>query len=482
MGWIQRAAARLVSRRGDLARVPGPPSVPGLGTGYLYLPVVGRYKLLRLHEANLAKQALYGPVVKEEFQWGKPVIHLYDPEDFRAVLRQQGKYPMRLVNEFVRKYRLERPLLYESAGVAHETGPEWHRLRSVVAPLLLQHGGAKSPHIQSQLKIAEDCVELLRNLRDPCDQVVEDIREVFYRLALESICHLCLGTRLGCLQRQPPRDAVVMIEALKEMFVAYQKLYYGLPLWKYMQTPAYRMLGHSESTLYETIMRYIDEALTDGPERNSLLTSLVRQNRLSQKEISTTIVDFIAGGVFTVTHTLVFLLHHLAHSPRAQARLLQEASATSGEFRLDMLPYNRACLKETFRLTPTVPCIVRILPDDIALPSGYQIPAGVPLFLHFTAPCRDPQRFESPEEFRPERWLTSSATTHQFCLLPFGYGSRMCSGRSYAELEIAITISKLIQELEPLPFDNEPMDLVQKFIVVPAHSIHLRFPDRAACK
>lgn len=39
--------------------------------------------------------------------------------------------------------------------------------------------------------------------------------------------------------------------------------------------------------------------------------------------------------------------------------------------------------------------------------------------------------FPDPESFKPERWLRSSGDEkHPFAMLPFGFGSRMCVGKS----------------------------------------------------
>ena len=47
----------------------------------------------------------------------------------------------------------------------------------------------------------------------------------------------------------------------------------------------------------------------------------------------------------------------------------------------------------------------------------------------FYTACRDPNVFDDPEEFRPERWLDKSKKYHPFASLPFGHGTRMCVGK-----------------------------------------------------
>jgi len=54
---------------------------------------------------------------------------------------------------------------------------------------------------------------------------------------------------------------------------------------------------------------------------------------------------------------------------------------------------------------------------------------------HFAA-SRDPDVFDEPDRFLPERWMRSDTRTaqlhkHPFASLPFGFGSRSCIGLSH---------------------------------------------------
>lgn len=67
--------------------------------------------------------------------------------------------------------------------------------------------------------------------------------------------------------------------------------------------------------------------------------------------------------------------------------------------------------------------------------------------------CTQSEYFDHPEEYRPERWLRSTGTdgaggattraASPFIMLPFGYGSRMCIGRRFAEQEIYLALIKV---------------------------------------
>lgn len=87
------------------------------------------------------------------------------------------------------------------------------------------------------------------------------------RLALESICLMCLDSRIGSFpqyvgeQSAQVQDGDVLIEATKMMFDSFNKLYYGLPFWKYFPTTAYSNLDKAETTIYEITSKYIEKEM-----------------------------------------------------------------------------------------------------------------------------------------------------------------------------------------------------------------------------
>ncbi|KFM62388.1 Ecdysone 20-monooxygenase, partial [Stegodyphus mimosarum] len=369
--------------------IPGPrPSIPFIGTAWQYFPG-GRYNLSNLHEACVDKYLRYGPIVREEFQWRKPVVHLYRPKDFEDVFRMQGKMPMRPISEFVKHYRLSNPDKYDSPGLANSVGEEWLRLKTLLMPVLLNDEKLNYLH-GSVNDICDDFTELLRAVRCRKTFVVNDLQDVVYRLALEAIYMMSLDCRLDCLKvdLRPDTPAFAMIYSVKLLFEAFQELYYGLPLWKFFKTSSYKKLDKAESIMYDAASRRIEEAIEkirheDREKRDreiSVLQTLIECKDISDKEIKASVIDFISGGIFTVTNAFTFLLYHLSRNQDVQEKLYREISDFAKDSvitkeTLDKLRYLKACVKESFRLTPTIPTITRILSEDIIL-SGYHIPAG----------------------------------------------------------------------------------------------------------
>ncbi|XP_054723171.1 ecdysone 20-monooxygenase-like [Uloborus diversus] len=471
--------------------IPGPwPSLPLVGTGWQYFPG-GRYNLSNLHESSFDKFRRYGPVVREEFQWRRPVVHLFRPEDFQTVFQHQGRYPVRPVSEFVQHYRLSNPDKYDTPGLANSVGEEWRRLRKMLTPVL-KRMSALDDMVCDMDALCEDFAEVIRAGREEGSCVVDNLQEYVYRLALEAVYLLSLEVRLGCLEPRlsPSGDASAMISSVKLLFEAFQELYYGLPLWKFVQTESYRKLDRAESTMYDVVSRRIREMIEEQPrtvqepspgQRPNVLQSLLANKNLTEKEIRVTVIDFISGGIFTVTNTFSFLLYHLSRNPDVQEKLYREVSDVMPDGvvtkdALKQMHYLKACVTESYRLTPTIPTITRILPEDIEV-SGYNIPAGVPLFCNFMVPCMQPDRFREPHRFEPDRWTDPDRKHNPWSILPFGYGNRMCVGKRFAELEMHSALAKLVYRFK-LESTGQEVKCKQAFIVVPSHPISIIFKDR----
>jgi vitamin D3 24-hydroxylase len=126
------------------------------------------------------------------------------------------------------------------------------------------------------------------------------------------------------------------------------------------------------------------------------------------------------------------MLHELAKNPQVQDRLYEEVVSVLGPLRqLDevsyqKLPYTKSVLKEIYRCHPISVGIPTTLANDVVL-SGYRVPAGTKILPVPSALGRDPEYFEDPDVFLPERWM--GGKHHPFVQVPFGFGPRACYGQ-----------------------------------------------------
>ncbi|KAL7604213.1 hypothetical protein Lser_V15G18808 [Lactuca serriola] len=126
------------------------------------------------------------------------------------------------------------------------------------------------------------------------------------------------------------------------------------------------------------------------------------------------------------------------------------------------LVYLNAIIKETLRLYPAGPLAVPHESLDDCIVGCYSIPKGTRLLVNLWKLQRDPNIWSVPEEFKPERFLTShkdiDVKGSHYELLPFGSGRRMCPGVLFALQVLGLTLARLIQQFVLKKPSDEPVD------------------------
>jgi len=111
----------------------------------------------------------------------------------------------------------------------------------------------------------------------------------------------------------------------------------------------------------------------------------------------------------------------------------------------------QAFVREVTRLHPTNPHITRVAVADTTI-GGEPVPAHTRVILDVAALHRDPQLWDDPDRFRPERWLDGRAPEQKFVYAAFGIGDRRCLGEAIALRALAALVETIGRSWE-LAFD-----------------------------
>lgn len=183
---------------------------------------------------------------------------------------------------------------------------------------------------------------------------------------------------------------------------------------------------------------------------------------INHKSLLQILQDIFAAGTDTSAITTEWALSELINHPDIMLKAVQEIDSIIGKERLveesdvASLPFLQAIVKETLRLHPTGPMILRESSEDCEI-GGYHIPARTRVFVNVWAIGRDPNYWNNPLEFRPERFLGEGdrGTKSQldvrgqhFHFLPFGSGRRGCPGTSLALQVVQTSLAAMIQRFE----------------------------------
>ncbi|HEU5057189.1 MAG TPA: cytochrome P450 [Kofleriaceae bacterium] len=166
---------------------------------------------------------------------------------------------------------------------------------------------------------------------------------------------------------------------------------------------------------------------------------------MSDEELVDELVTMLVAGHETTATALSWTFACMLQDPPVEARLRDEIAGAAGDpAALAALPWLDAVIKETLRLRPIVPDVVRRLQAPMRF-AGFDLPAGVHL-----APCihlahRRPDVYPEPDRFRPERFL--GLRPDPYAWLPFGGGIRRCLGMAFALYEMKIVVGVVLARL-----------------------------------
>lgn len=164
---------------------------------------------------------------------------------------------------------------------------------------------------------------------------------------------------------------------------------------------------------------------------------------LDERELRDELMTLLTDG--PTSSSLAWVFERLLRHPEKLRRLQEEVWAGQDDAYMD------AVVKETLRLCPPVPVVVRRLLEPMVL-GGYPLPAGT-----VVAPCvylihRNEELYPNPRHFLPERFLEQPPGTYSW--IPFGGGTRRCLAASYAELEMKRVLRTVLSEVELRPADE----------------------------
>lgn len=188
--------------------------------------------------------------------------------------------------------------------------------------------------------------------------------------------------------------------------------------------------------------------------------------QLSDSEIRDDLITLMLAGHETTATTLAWVFDLLVHHPEAMRRVQDEARSGQEAF-------TTAVINETLRVRPPAPFTSRVAAQPITI-GGYCIEAGTRIVIHIIAINRNPQTYERPNEFRPERFLDIRPQT--FAWVPFGGGVKRCLGAAFSMRELITVLHVLLREGEFSAVDEEPEKIVRRSIMLaPRYGTRIQF-------
>ena len=189
--------------------------------------------------------------------------------------------------------------------------------------------------------------------------------------------------------------------------------------------------------------------------------------------------DIFTAGTDTGATSIVCAMTALMKNPTVLKKVQEEVRNLVGkkgkvdEDDIHSLPYLKAMIKETMRLYPPAPLLVPHETTQRCVINGYEIQPKTVVYINAWAIARDPESWENPEEFLPERFLGSNIDYRgqNFELIPFGAGRRGCPGMNLGVATVELALANLLYSFDwelPDGMNKDDVDMA----VLPGLTMH----------
>ncbi|CAI9729739.1 cytochrome P450 2B4-like [Octopus vulgaris] len=219
---------------------------------------------------------------------------------------------------------------------------------------------------------------------------------------------------------------------------------------------------HKETYNGDDIRDFVDVyLLTLEKEPNS--------ESLSEENVFQAIMDLFTAGTDTTSTVLNWVFIYMAKYPDIQDKCRAEIEKITDlnrpvtmEDKRNMT-YVAATLLEVQRIAPVAPLTAPHASTVDTKLGGYDIPKHTIVQFNIMDAHYDPNYWDKPEEFRPERWIDeNNELKKNEAYMPFSLGPRICAGISLANIETFMAFSNILQRFKLESPDETPMTMEGK--------------------
>lgn len=260
------------------------------------------------------------------------------------------------------------------------------------------------------------------------------------------------------------------------------------PLW--VPTPRNLRARRARRYLDEVASALIVARRNNRDARPDVLSTLlaIRDHEtgdgLQEEQLRREVQVMIGAGETTTSEALTFFFAVLAHDADLLARVTTEIDAVVGLRRpgvadIERLTLLKQSLGETLRMYPPSYALARAPTEDVNL-GGVRVRRSSTLVICTYALHRDARYWADPARFNPDRFDAQGAPIDvpRYAYLPFGAGQRRCIGEHLAQLEMMLSVARILQRFRPT-FPTQPgLALAPGFALGLAGGLHVSLERR----
>ncbi|XP_061727340.1 cytochrome P450 4C1-like [Cydia pomonella] len=328
----------------------------------------------------------------------------------------------------------------------------------------------------------------------------------------DSVCETALNTEINT---QKFSDHYFFLHAIDECTQLLAKrgfqpwlhpdvIYKRLPMYKRYNNHLQRIYTFLEENIQKKKEKITESGLKNFKNNNKLshfIDVIIQssgglENGYSDMELREELMVFMIAGSDTSATLVSFTAVLLSRYPDVQEKVYQELQEVFEESDRAVTPedllkltYLEAVIKESLRLYPPVPIVVREIHGDVLLPSGTTLVDDTTVMINIWGTHRNPAYWGSDaEEFRPERFL-QGPLPHPAMFVPFSHSVRNCIGATYAMTSAKTALTNLIRRFRLLPPAGaraadlqRPLPVKYEIMMKAVDNFTLRIEDRSQNK
>ncbi|CAH9117418.1 unnamed protein product [Cuscuta europaea] len=467
-------------------------SINRLPPGPFGFPVVGYLPFLRsdLHHQFTDLARKYGPVFK--LQVGSQLCMVVSsPSVVKEILRDQDAI-------FANRHPTAAALIATYGGRDISFAPlgnHWREARKIFVREMLSSKNIRACHGHRR----EEVRKAIRTLKSKSGQAV-NIGELVSLTEIKLVTRMIMGSTLGCDEEKHEKVVEVFREVMGRFVAALGEPNISdfLPwLERFDLQRIQAKMGGLVKAIRDILEPIIEEGERivseksrigsrkdeDDDDEKDFLQILLELKAgeagksLDLGAIKALLQDIVIGGTDTTATTVEWVMAVLLENPEVMKQVQNEVdhivglNSTVEEVHLLKLTYLDAVVKETLRLYPPLPLLVPRCSTATSQVGGYTIPKGTKVFLNTYALHRDPQLWDNPLQFKPERFLGPGSglldyTGNDYRFLPFGSGRRICAGIPLAEKMLLYILASLLHSFNWRLPEGEKLDFSDEFGIV----------------
>ncbi|KAH7691852.1 Premnaspirodiene oxygenase protein [Dioscorea alata] len=338
-------------------------------------------------------------------------------------------------------------ILYGCADMAFSPyGEHWRQMRKISVTNLLSMKMVKSFQVAREEKVAH----LMDRISQASSQGFSiNMSKFLFSFTNSFLCKAILG---DLSKEEEGRNYEIFHEMIEETVL----LLNGFNVEDYFPSLAWLCSllrldrrgknNHSKwnGVLGQMILEHVNKNKGEAEDNNfkDVLLSIQKDPNmdisLTKDYIKALLLDMFAAGTDTSYIVLEWSMAELIRNPQVMRKLQEEVRGI-------------ACNKPMIlRLHPPAPLLVPRESMESCQILGYEIPKKTRVFINYWSITRDPEAWESPEEFRPERFenniIDFKGQDYQY--IPFGAGRRICPGMQFAICTIELALANIVHQFD----------------------------------